>query len=254
MIPNRDIDKNRKKEVHMEKYRFDRKLQEAVLRRKEGQQPAIIIDGKEMKVRNPVFVGNRTRDIPCLVEEDNKTGNTGYAVVAVSFGNVDKKDKEWICTSPVLLEQAIGFFIENHQMESMSGTCRCASRLADARDSGFDFETEDAEIEIKVLLIVPNTKEPSNCIWPGFRQAVKQMIGYCDSSYAKQKGKRIELLTICQHGTSHIQAMTNGSIKEELLKKAVSMGIEFWIAETKINPDGIELLSYCDITCNILND
>lgn len=98
----------------MEKYRFDRKLQEAVLRRKEGQQPAIIIDGKEMKVRNPVFVGNRTRDVPCLVEEDNKTGNTGYAVVAVSFGNVDKKDKEWICTSPVLLEQAIGFFIEKY--------------------------------------------------------------------------------------------------------------------------------------------
>lgn len=109
-------------------------------------------------------------------------------------------------------------------------------------------------IEIKVPLIVPNTKGPDNCIWPGFCQAVKQMIGYCNSSCAKQKDKRIELLTICQHGTSHIQAMTNGSIKEELLKKAVSMGIEFWISETKINPDGIELLSYCDITCNILND
>ena len=33
----------------MEKYRFGRKLQEAVLRRQEGQQPAIIIDGKERK-------------------------------------------------------------------------------------------------------------------------------------------------------------------------------------------------------------
>jgi|InofroStandDraft_1065614.scaffolds.fasta_scaffold13097_3 hypothetical protein len=127
----------------MEKYRFNRKLQEAVWRRKEGQQPAIIIDGKEMKVRNPVFVGNRAKDITCLVEEDNKAGNTGYTVVAISFSNVDKKDKEWICTSPELLEQAVGFFIENHQMESMSGTCRCASRLADARDSGFGLETEN---------------------------------------------------------------------------------------------------------------
>lgn len=33
----------------MEKYRFDRKLQEAVLRRKEGQQPDVIIDGREVR-------------------------------------------------------------------------------------------------------------------------------------------------------------------------------------------------------------
>lgn len=238
----------------MEKYRFDRKLQEAVLRRNEGQQLTIIIDREERKTRCPIFVGTSTRDIPCLVEKVRETGNTEYNVVAVSFDNSDKEEKNWICIQPVFLERAIRFFIENHQMESMSGICRCASRLAYARDSGFDLETENAMIEIKVPLIVPNTKGPDNCIWPGFCQAVKQMIGYCNSSYAKQKDKRIELLTICQHGTSHIQAMTNGSIKEELLKKAVSMGIEFWIAETKINPDGIELLSYCDITCNILND
>ena len=238
----------------MEKYRFDRKLQEAVLRRNEGQQLTIIIDREERKARCPIFFFFFIRDIPCLVEKVRETGNTEYNVVAVSFDNSDKEEKNWICIQPVFLERAIRFFIENHQMESMSGICRCASRLAYARDSGFDLETENAMIEIKVPLIVPNTKGPDNCIWPGFCQAVKQMIGYCNSSYAKQKDKRIELLTICQHGTSHIQAMTNGSIKEELLKKAVSMGIEFWIAETKINPDGIELLSYCDITCNILND
>lgn len=238
----------------MEKYRFDRKLQEAVLRRNEGQQLTIIIDGEERKARCPIFVGTSTRDIPCLVEKVRETGNTEYNVVAVSFDNSDKEEKNWICIQPVFLERAIRFFIENHQMESMTGDCRCANRLTNTRDIGFDFETENVCIEIKVPLIVPNTKEPDNCIWPGFCQAVKQMIGYCNSSYAKQKDKRIELLTICQHGTSHIQAMTNGSIKEELLKKAVSMGIEFWIAETKINPDGIELLSYCDITCNILND
>ena len=233
----------------MEKYRFDRKLQEAVLRRKEGQQPAIIIDGKEMKVRNPVFVGNRTRDVPCLVEEDNKTGNTGYAVVAVSFGNVDKKDKEWICTSPVLLEQAICFFIENHQIESMSGTCRCASRLADARDSGFDLETGNAMIEIKIPLVVPDGTD--NFIWKGFYHIVRQMAGYCSSSYCEDKGKRNILLTIYQHGTKHIFAMVDENTKKEL-EKAVRMGVEFWMAGTKTEEDGISLLGYWDYTDKIL--
>ena len=233
----------------MEKYRFDRKLQEAVLRRKEGQQPAIIIDGKEMKVRNPVFVGNRTRDVPCLVEEDNKTGNTGYTVVAVSFGNVDKKDKEWICTSPVLLEQAIGFFIENHQMESMTGDCRCANRLTNTRDIGFDFETENVCIEIKVL--IPITVGTGSCTWKSFHEAVKQMIGHCNNPAVKEKGKRILLLAVCQDGTGQIQSMEDGSIKDEL-KKAVSMGVEFWMAETKTKEDGISLLGYWDYTDKIL--
>ncbi len=233
----------------MEKFRFGKKLQEAVLRRQEGQQPAIIIDGKEMKVRNPVFMGNKMRDVPCLVERDNKTGNTGYTVVAVSSGNVDKKDKEWICTSPVLLEQAICFFIENHQMESMSGTCRCASRLADARDSGFDLETGNAMVEIKIPLAVPDGTD--NFIWKGFYHIVRQMAGYCSSSYCEDKGKRNILLTIYQHGTKHIFAMVDENTKKEL-EKAVSMGIEFWMAETKTEEDGISLLGYWDYTDKIL--
>lgn len=233
----------------MEKFRFGKKLQEAVLRRKEGQQPAIIIDGKEMKVRNPVFVGNRVKDVPCLVEEDNKAGNTGYTVVAVSFDNLNKQEKAWVCIQPVLLEQAIGSFMENHQMESMSGTCRCASRLADARDSGFDLETGNAMVEIKIPLVVPDGTD--SFIWKGFYHIVRQMAGYCSCSYCEDKGKRNILLTIYQHGTKHIFAMVDENTKKEL-EKAVRMGIEFWIAETKIEEDGISLLGYWDYTDKIL--
>ena len=234
----------------MEKYRFDRKLQEAALR-KSGQQPTVIIDGRERKVRCPAFVGTGIVDIPCLVKEDSKTGNTGYSVVAVSFDSLDEKKKVWICIQSVFLEQAIGFFVGNNQMESMTGDCRCANRLTNTRNIGFDFETEDVCIEIKVLM--PITVGTGSCTWKSFHEAVKQMIGHCNNPAVKEKGKRILLLTVCQDSTGQMQSMEDGSIKDEL-KKAVGMGIEFWIAEIKINPDGIELLSYCDITCNILND
>lgn len=233
----------------MEKYRFGRKLQEAVLRRQEGQQPAIIIDGKEMKVRNPVFVGNRVRDVPCLVEEDNKAGNTGYTVVAVSFDNLNKQEKAWVCIQPVLLEQAIGSFMENHQMEGITGDCRCANRLTDTRDTGFDFETGNVCIEIKVFM--PVTVGTGSCTWKSFHEAVKQITRHCNNPAVKEKGKRILLLTVCQDGTDQMQPMEDGSIKDEL-KKAVGMGVEFWIAETKTEEDGISLLRYWDYTDKIL--
>jgi len=234
----------------MEKFIFDRKIQQAILRRRVGQLPTVVINGDEKKVRGPAFTGAGTRDFPCLVEKERETGNAVYNVVAFSFDKADKKEKDWICTQPILLEKAIGFFIENHQMESISRACKCASRLADTRDSGFDIETEDVEIEIKVPLFVPK----NGTMWKGFSQAVKQMISYCNSSCAKDKGKRVVLLIICQQGTGHIQSMTNRSLKEELLKKAVDMGIEFWMAETKTEEDGISLISYQNFTDDLIKD
>lgn len=201
----------------MEKYRFDRKLQEAVLRRKEGQQLTIIIDGEERKARCPIFVGTSTRDIPCLVEKVRETGNTEYNVVAVSFDNSDKEEKNWICIQPVFLERAIRFFIENHQMEGMTGDCRCANRLTNTRDIGFDFETENVCIEIKVL--IPVTVGTGSCTWKSFHEAVKQMIGHCNNPAVKEKGKRILLLAVCQDGTGQIQSMEDGSIKDEFKSK-----------------------------------
>jgi len=61
------------------------------------------------------------------------------------------------------------------------------------------------------------------------------------------------LLAVCQHGTRQIQSMANGNIKEELFRKAVSMGVEFWTAETKTENYGISLMSYQNFTDNILN-
>lgn len=140
----------------VEEFKFGTKLQEAVLKGGTGQQTTVIIDGEEKRVRYPVLFETGTRDIPCLIEEDNKIGNAGYIVVAISFDNLDVENKNWICIQPMLIEQSIGFFIENHQMECMSRACRYTSRLIDVRDSGFDLETENAWIEIKIPLILPN--------------------------------------------------------------------------------------------------
>ncbi len=134
-------------------------------------------------------------------------------------------------------------------MEDMVKDYGNISRLTDTRDSGFDFETKSAYIEMKVT--VPVTDGTDTCIWRGFHQAVKQMVGLSNNFVVREKSKRIILLAICQHGTSHIQAMANGKTREELAK-AVSRGIELWGAETKTEEDGISLLEYWNYTDKIL--
>jgi len=54
-----------------------------------------------------------------------------------------------------------------------------------------------------------------------------------------------------QHGTGRIWAVPGEKIKNEL-KKAASMGVEFWTAETKTEADGISPVSYQDIKSSIL--
>ncbi len=185
--------------------------------------------------------------IPCLVSY----GNNGYIVEAVSFYAGNRTDKEWFCINPLLFEHAVCYFLENHYMADMIGGHGNVSRLSGVRGSGFDLGTENAGIEIKVPFVIPD--RTGSCPWKSFLSSVNQITGYCNNPSVKEKGKRILLLTVCQHGTAQIQFMTDGSVKEEL-KRAVSMGVEFWIAEIKTEPDGISLMSHQNFTDIILNE
>lgn len=230
----------------MEKYRFDRKLQEAVLRRNEGQQPAIIIDGEEMKVRCPSFVGAGTGDILCLVKEDSKTGNAGDTVVAVLFDGLDTEEKSWACIQPMLIEQSIGFFLENNQMDEMAGDCSKVISLPATGRGMPDFQAGNTCIEVRVSM--PVSYRSGGLMWLDFIPAIEQILKYYDGF---EGDKRMVLLAVCQHGTGHIQAMPDENTKKEL-KKAVSKGIELWVAETMTENEGISLMSCQNFTDNIL--
>ena len=80
-------------------------------------------------------------------------------------------------------------------------------------------------VEIKIPLAVPDGTD--NFIWKGFYHIVRQMAGYCSSSYCGDKGKRNILLTIYQHGTKHIFAMVDENTKKELEKAIGIIQIKF---------------------------
>ncbi len=130
----------------MEKYKFEQKLIEAVITDKNRQNVSVLMDGKERKARCHLLM-NVEENTPCLVSQ----GSNGYMVEAVSLYGKNRTNKEWFCINPLLFEHAVCYFLENHYMEDIAGDHGNKGRLSDARDSGFDFETKNVGVEIKIF-------------------------------------------------------------------------------------------------------
>ncbi len=172
------------------------------------------------------------------------------------FGNelqepaLSGKGSHQICNQ-LLFEDAVWFFVNNHQMDEMIGDCKNLRRQADMVHRGFDFESKELCIEMKVF--IPHSNVEYGSLKKRFQQSMKQVIGYVtDSSGLDVGGKRIILFWVGRKGISkEIKRIINKEIAE-LLNRATDMEVELWVAEMKLElSDGIELLSYKNITDDI---
>ena len=149
----------------------------------------------------------------------------------------------------LLVENAVCYFIKNHQMDAMTGGYNIISGQFVTGKQRFDVETEDVCIEIKTF-ILPSDKG-YGYIQERFRQSIKHIIGYGNSLL---RDKRKILLVVGQEGIcKEIRGMTNREAIMSLIRSA-NMGLELWIAEIKFEPtDGITLLSFRNIDNILLN-
>lgn len=131
-------------------------------------------------------------------------------------------------------------------MGKMAEDCSNVTSLPSVGRGMPDFQAGNTCIEVRVSM--PVSYKSGGLMWLDFIPAIEQILNYRDEL---ERSKRMVLLAVCQHGTSHIQAMANGKTREELAK-AVSRGIELWGAETKTEEDGISLLEYWNYTDKIL--
>lgn len=67
----------------------------------------------------------------------------------------------------------------------------------------------------------------------------------------REAGKRMVCLAVCQHGACRQVRAVPGRKTREGLKKAAERGVDFWMAETRMEMDGISLLSYHNVTDSI---
>lgn len=240
----------------MEKFRFGKELKEAVLTYEDGK-PYVVVGGEKRKVRSPVSLKVNSigeEGVACLISEE--AGDSEVEVVAVLFDDLRREGKDWICVNPMLTEQAVGFFLEHHQMERMVSDCKSVIREKETGLFRPDFLLDNVcIIEIRLPSVGISVAHgsfakliPMEKAFERFLKCINEPAGVQD-----QIQKLIFLFLLPYKGDSSLQYALNQRIKQDL--KEISRNgirVEFWSAEMEIDQSGITLSSYQDITDMIL--
>lgn len=238
----------------MEKYYFEKELKEAVLIRNGGRPTAVVLNGEEVEVCCPELCSMNIGEDgnPCLVSEDKISSDKKYEVVAFSLDYPNRENKDWICLEPAIFEDALEFFLFSHCMEGMVNGCTF-QKMESRGDTGPDFFAEGSCIQINVPDAILNPVygewfEIKSLLLTGRKIARhRNLIANFHGT-----GKRIIFLTIFQH---NLNDNLQGLLCKELSRffgMDMEEGNEFWVADVKLEPDGIILLSYQDITDRVL--
>lgn len=234
--------------ILLKKYKFDKKLKEALMIKAEGRPVpvSIFIDGEEIGVSGLSLGGIQNGEFDCLVSENDG----GYKVEAVAFDPLDAEERHWICLKPAVYDDAVEFFLKNNYMEGIVKGYGLIREYAVLEGYGLDFVEGDTAIKIKLPLMALNGRTQNNFrdICPFLSNGrVSRYAGYLTALQGCYK--RVVLLTVCQYGMDVL--MEDGDLNGEeknLLTVAISNGLEFWSARMKYGADGIRLLSYKNMT------
>lgn len=228
----------------MEKFKFETELQEAVLIFEEGQ-PYVVVEGEKRRVRSPVprrrnSIGDE--GIACLISEGDASGT---AVVAVLYDDLPQ-EKEWLCINPLLMEDAVCFFLTRHLMERMVdgyGVVR--------RETCADFELDAACI---IELKLPRTviKKDTGCYaeLASLFQSAESLRKSFERILQHSQAKRVILLIPMPHKcTSLLKTAMTAEVRQVLEEaSAKGLAVELWTAVIQFHADGISLLAYEDVT------
>lgn len=238
----------------MEKYLFEKEWKEAVLIRKDNKSTVLAINGKELEICCPEIArGNINEEgMPCLIFETKGSKNEKYEVMAFSLDNPNRRNKDWICTKPIIFEDAIGHFLASHQMEELDNGCKVYGELK-RTGKKWDLVTGGAYIEINVPDSILNAAGDG---WMQVKSLMlnAEKIGRYKNIMAELKGtgEKIIFLTVFQHGIN--EGMQDWLCRDlsRFFAMDIDERVEFWVADVRLEPDGIKLLSYQNITDKVL--
>lgn len=228
----------------MEKFKFETELKEAVLIFEEGQ-PYVVVEGEKRRVRSPVPLRRDSigdEGIACLISVGDASGT---AVVAVLYDDLPQ-EKEWLCINPLLMEDAVFFFLDRHLMERMVdgyGVVR--------RETCADFELDAACI---IELKLPRTviKKDMGCYAEVafLFQPVEHLRKMFERIPRHSQAKRVILLIPLPHKcTSLLKTAMTAEVRQVLEDaSAKGLAVELWTAVIQFHVDGISLLAYEDVT------
>lgn len=241
----------------MEIYRFENELKEAVLFFENGQS-YVTFGGVKQRVGSPALLKAGSigeKGIACLVSEG--AGYSDTEVAAVLFDDL-QREKDWICVNPMLMEEAVGFFLKHHKMEKMASGYKSVIREKGTGSFRPDFMLDDACIvEIRIPSVGIATAcgshaKLSSMVKP-FERVVEGIKGFVGTQ--DQVKKIIFLIPLPYKGDGSLQFALNEKTKQDLNEISMhGLNVEFWSAEIEVSQSGINLLSYQEITELILRE
>ncbi len=224
----------------MEKYYFEKEWKEGVLLIKKDKSTVLVLGGEELEIYCPEIARGNINEVgmPCLISEAKGLKNEKCEVMAFSLDNPNRENKDWICTKPIVFEDAIEYFLTNHQMEGLDNGCKV---YGDIKMEGkkWDLVTGDACVQIKVPDVILDAAGGG---WMQVKSLMltAEKISRYKSAFASlwDTGKRMVFLTIFQHGLN--ERMQGWLCKD--LSKYFAMDMdekaEFWVADLRLEPDG----------------
>lgn len=239
----------------MEKYYFEEEWKEAVLLTKENKSTVLVLDGEEVEICCPKTVRGNVSECgtPCLVLESKYPKDGNYEAMAFSLDNPYRENKDWICMNPIIIEDAVGYFLASHHMEEMVSGSMVSRKIESREGAGPDFILGDAYIEINVPDAILNAAGNGWMQVKSLMLTDGKAVRYRDMVSGMENGnKRFILLTVFQHG---LNDKMKGFLCRELSRlfgADLQENTEFWVIDLRLEPDGITLLSCQNITDMVL--
>lgn len=242
----------------MRKYFFKEKLEKGILIKRPGRMfPSVFVNGMEAMAACPSwrnFCKHIENGASCLVRRSGVEGY--YQICAVALGDADGTGKNWICTSAAIFEEAIGFFLEKHQVQELNADYGNVIRNAVPKPAPVDYFAGDIMIEIKcsfewIYKMCRNRKHGSELMPTAY-----QMLRFVNlMNTPAYSGKRAVFLLIQQNGvdSGQLHPVSSG-IMFESLKTMMRMGMEFWLAGMEFDAEGISLVSCQNVGGMVLSD
>lgn len=142
--------------------------------------------------------------------------------------------------NPILIEKAIGFFLENQMMGDIVPSGEIQKEYLIPHNLRTDFVVGDTCIETKVLM--RNGKQAGASLGNLLHLLASNKKNY---NILQEHYKRVVLLVICEEDMyEQIKASSFSEGWRRNLDKELNQGVEVWISEIRIEADGIVLKSY----------
>lgn len=142
--------------------------------------------------------------------------------------------------NPILIDKAIGFFLENRMMGDILQGCKVQRECAAAPAIRADYVAEDTCIETKTFMknSRPLEADLNSLLYP--LDSNKRILNVLLEHY-----KRVILLVVCEEGVDDgsMEGFSLRKVLRDIFEEELNHGIEVWVSEVRIETDGIALLS-----------